>query len=907
MILAALIALQQAPAQPAPRRVVPDPGIVVTNPRVSPAGVQSVFDGRVTGVRFTAPGELWVIVPGSAFHLSWSDNRVIARGPLDGRSGVQGVVIDPVTSRALVTSVGRLRDTTATVRLPGSAPLVSRGEVAQLRAFSADTGTRLAPTFSSGALGDFMAGAPAVARRAGADGRRVIVVPLPANDALAVLDADRGTPLRLVPLGVAPIAAVVSADGATAYVSVLGGAKPRAGDRASRQCCDPRAEAVRIDTRGLAMPGSVMRVDVAKGLASRDIAVGLHPTGIVWDESRSLLYVANGNSDAITVIDTRRDGVVATIRVAPFRERQTGLAPTALALSPDARTLFVALGGINAVAMYDVSTRGRTSFLGLIPTGWYPTSLDVSSDGRHLAVGALLGVGSGTGRESGKTGRYVHANRGSVNVIAVPGARELAAYTTAVAQNNRLTLATSSTPSDVALAARPSATRRAIPERPGEPSTIEHVVFIVRENRTYDQVLSDLGRGARDSSLLMFGADVTPNAHALAEEFVVLDHFFASGGNSADGHQWLTQANETEYPLWPLYYGRTYPSEGNDPLAYSSGGFLWQSAQEKGKRVVVFGEYAPAASDSIASVRSDLLAHWRDSSALGSAHFRALLAKRYDTKSAIPSLDRALVREYPGWTQEVPDVVKAEDILDHLREWRAAKQMPHLVMIILPSDHTVGTSPGWCTPRACVADNDYALGRIVDGLSHSEFWPRMGIFVVEDDAQNGVDHIDGHRTVALAISPFTRRRATDSTFYNQASMVKTIELILGLPAMSLFDLVATDMRASFISPEEQPNLAPYTARQPRVSLFEMNQRVGDIRGAYAPARRQAALASSRMNFSEPDAAPSDALNRILWHEARGWGTPFPGVKQSLFFPLSRDLDDDDREVQGKSRPSVHRQ
>jgi len=384
----------------------------------------------------------------------------------------------------------------------------------------------------------------------------------------------------------------------------------------------------------------------------------------------------------------------------------------------------------------------------------------------------------------------------------------------------------------------------------------------------------------------------------------VLDHFFASGGNSADGHQWLTQANETEYPLWPLYYGRTYPSEGNDPLAYSSGGFLWQSAQDKGKRVTVFGEYAPAASDSIASVRRDLLAHWRDSSSLGSAHFRDLLAQRYQTKSDIPSLDKALVREYPGWTQEVPDVVKAEDILAHLNDWKAAKAMPHLVMVILPSDHTVGTSPGWCTPRACVADNDLALGRIVDGLTHSEFWNRMAIFVVEDDAQNGVDHIDGHRTVALAVSPYTRRRSTDSTFYNQASMVKTIELILGLPAMSLFDLVASDMRASFIGPEEEPNFATYTAQQPKVSLFELNERVGAIRGPGAATRRRAALASARMNFGEPDAAPSDALNRILWHDARGWDTKFPGVKQSLFFPLSRDLEDDEREErEERARPA----
>ena len=216
-------------------------------------------------------------------------------------------------------------------------------------------------------------------------------------------------------------------------------------------------------------------------------------------------------------------------------------------------------------------------------------------------------------------------------------------------------------------------------------------------------------------------------------------------------------------------------------------------------------------------------------------------------------------------------------------------------MVILPNDHTVGTSPGWCTPRACVADNDLALGRIVEALTHSRFWPTMAIFVVEDDAQNGVDHIDGHRTVALAISPYTRRGIVDSTFYSQPSMVKTIELILGLPAMSVFDLVATDMRASFIAAGGRPNLTPYDALEPRVSLFETNQRVGDIRGPNAAERRRAALASARMRFDVPDAAPTDRLNRILWHEARGWSTPFPGVRQALFFPLSRDLADDERD------------
>jgi hypothetical protein len=279
---------------------------------------------------------------------------------------------------------------------------------------------------------------------------------------------------------------------------------------------------------------------------------------------------------------------------------------------------------------------------------------------------------------------------------------------------------------------------------------------------------------------------------------------------------------------------------------------------------------------------------------------RGVLKARFDTHSDIPSLDRELVREYPVWTQEVPDVMKAGDILAHLADWEAQHAMPNLVMIILPNDHTQGTSAGWCTPRACVADNDLGLGKIVEGLTHSTFWRDMAILVVEDDAQNGVDHIDGHRTVALAISPYARHGGVDSTFYSQPSMVKTVELMLGLPSMSIFDLVATDMRASFLDPGAAPDLTPFTAIEPEQSLLELNQRAGAINGPSALERRSAARASARMSFSGPDEAPAEKLNRILWHDAKGWNTPFPAVKRSLFFPLSIDIADSDRE---ENRPN----
>jgi DNA-binding beta-propeller fold protein YncE len=896
MLLPLIVALQLQ----APIRAVRDPGVTATDQRITPAGVQTVFEGRVSGVRFgETASDLWVAVPNGAWHLAWRENRILGRAVYDGRPGVYGLAVDPVTRRVVVSSVGKLPNN----RLPGAGPLVREKSVSQLSVFRSDSAT--ARVRSSGSIGGFMAGGPSIARSTNKTGRRPVVVPLPADDKLQIFDADDGALLGTVALGVLPIASVISLDGATAWVSVLGGAKPKSGERATKQCCDPMAEAVRIDAKGMAERGTVVRVDVEGAKVMTSIEVGLHPTSIAWDQAHDRLFVANGNSDDISIIDTKRNSRVGSIAIAPFATRKIGLSPTAVAVSSDGGTLFVALGGVNAVAQYRLQEKSGTitaTLLGLIPTGWYPNSIDLSPDGNLLAVGTLLGVGSGDGKTDGHPGqrdRYVHANRGSVNVIPMPTDAELAAYTTSVSENNRLPLARDTAQLRLAVTPRSGVPARAVPERPGEPSPIEHVVYIIKENRTYDQVFGDIGKGASDPKLVMYGRDVTPNAHALAEQFVLLDHFFASGGNSADGHQWLTQANETEYPMWPLYFGRSYPSEGNDALTYSSGGFLWESAQAKGKRVVSFGEYAPAPSDSIATVRAKLLAQYRDSQPHNSAFFRSVLGKMYNTRSPIPSLDKILVREYPGWTQEVPDVVKADVILEHLREWKAAGAMPNLVFVILPSDHTVGTSAGWCTPSACVADNDLALGRIVEGLTHSEFWKKMAILVVEDDAQNGVDHIDGHRTAALVASPYAKRGAIDNTFYSQPSMVKTIELMLGLPALSIFDLVARDMRSSFIDDGEKPDATPFTALVPKQSIYELNQRVGDIRGLYSAERKKAALASARMNFLQPDAAPSNRLNRILWSDAVGWGKPFPGVRRSLFFPMSADIADDDRDEKKK--------
>jgi hypothetical protein len=504
--------------------------------------------------------------------------------------------------------------------------------------------------------------------------------------------------------------------------------------------------------------------------------------------------------------------------------------------------------------------------LGMIPTAWYPNSLALSDDGKMLAVGTLLGEGSGWRDEPKK--KFVHANRGSIAVLPVPDASQLAGYTTAVAENNRLNVP--------APARAANAKPAAVPARAGDASLIEHVVYIIKENRTYDQVLGDMPKGNGDASLVMFGEDVTPNHHRLADQFVLMDNFYASGGNSANGHQWATQANEQAYTLWPGYTGRSYSFDGTDPIAYSRAGFIWDLALAAKKTVRVFGEFAPRLPVP-SRERHALLERWKNGGEFGTD---------WQVKSPIPPLDAVLVRNFPTYTTNIPDVARAKIFLAEVKKWEGVGRMPNLVMVQLPSDHTNGATPGASSAKAMVADNDLALGQVVEGLSRSKFWRKMAIFVVEDDAQNGVDHVDGHRTVALVASPYARRGAVDSTFYSNQSILKTIELMLGLPTLSLFDLIANDMRACF---RDEPDYRPYEVAQPKQSLFERNPELKALRGT---ARRDA-IASMKMKFDEPDAAPTELLNRILWRQVRG-SIPYPGAKRAVFAPMSLDIDDDDR-------------
>jgi len=658
------------------------------------------------------------------------------------------------------------------------------------------------------------------------------------NNTLGIVNLQSGKLVKEIATGVAPYDVVLSPREEFAYVSNWGGRRPREGDNTALSSGTPTV----IDERGVASSGTVMKIDLVQGVVTKETAVGLHPATITLSADGATLFVANANSDTVSILGTERLEVAQTILVRPDPALPTGSATNALTLSRDGKTLYACNGGNNAVAV--IALEGKAALRGFVPTGWYPGA--IVGDGSHLYVANVKGEGS-RAKDPEKAGWNSHQHRGSVSKIPLPGPAELKEYTAQVRADSRV-------PQILAALEKKRTGIKAVPvpARAGEPSLFEHVVYIIKENRTYDQVFGDLKEGNGDPTLCIYGDKVTPNLHALAKEFVLLDNFYCNGVLSADGHAWAIEGNATD--LLEKQFGgftRSYPF-GDDPLAYSSTGFLWDNVLLRGSSFRNYGEYNNTKVEPAGATFRDIFDDYKN----GTGKIK------YVDGIGIEALRRYSAPGCPGWNMKIPDQVRVDYFLKEFREAQQSGQWPNLVMLHLPQDHTSGTSPDLPIPRAHVADNDLAVGRLVEAISASKFWPTTCIFIIEDDPQDGWDHVDGHRSLCLVLSPYTRRGKTVSRFYNQTSVVHTMERMLGAPPMNQLDALAPVMTACFAA---APDLTPYRARPARIKLDELNPKTQQLRGQ----ARLWAEKSLAMDFSRPDAADDNTLNRILWFAEKG--------------------------------------
>ena len=686
------------------------------------------------------------------------------------------------------------------------------------------------------------------------DGKRLYVAGNLSNRLLE-LELPSGKLLRQTDVGALPYDVVLV--GSKAYVSNWGGRRP-----ASDSATGPagRGTTVRVDpVRFIANEGSVSVVDLASGKVTKEIMAGLHASGMVVSPNGRYVCVANAGSDTISVIDSRKDTVIETISLRWHANDIFGASPNALAFDARGEVLYVCNGSQNAVAA--VSFRiGKSKLLGLIPTGWFPGAIAYDKKRAALYVANIKGT-----LPVNQAKYNSHDYAGTLSLIPVPHKKELAAHTKIVLRNYR-----DEVMQEALKPARANRAPQPVPERVGEPSVFKHVVYLIKENRTYDQVLGDIKEGNGDAELCIFGEKITPNQHKMVRDFVLLDNTYCSGILSADGHQWADTAFATDY-IEKSFAGfpRSYPfggtAEAIDAMAYSPGGFIWDNVLAHGKTFRDYGEFA--------------LGHtgWKNPKGRSDPKFREFyddfINQRGEIEiSSVPgvaSLAPHLMTNTIGWNLAVPDVFRAAQFIKELHAFEAKGEMPNLSIILLPNDHCAGARPSSPTPAAMVADNDLAFGRIVDAISHSKFWKETCIFAIEDDPQAGWDHVSGYRTTAYVVSPYTKRKKVISVNYNQTSLMRTMELMLGLPPMSQMDASATPMAACF---QNEPDFTPFDVVPNLIPLDQMNPEIKAIRD---PVQKKYAIASTKLPLEEIDQCPEDLFNRIIWNAQKGSKIPYP--------------------------------
>ncbi|AEW02904.1 hypothetical protein A4D02_02635 [Niastella koreensis] len=588
------------------------------------------------------------------------------------------------------------------------------------------------------------------------------------------------------------------------------------------------------------------------------ITVGDNPNELCLTKNGKRLFVANANDNSVSVIDVAQRKVIETFNTALYPNAPNGSTTNGLALSANEKTLYIANADNNCLAVFDVSKPVASSSKGFIPTGWYPTNVKVIGKKIYVANGkGFSSFANPDGPKPVKTQEEVNYQqgdskkptavqyiaglfKGTLSIIDEPTEQQMSSYSKMVYDNTPY-----NKEKELTTLGEPG---NPIPMKTGDASPIKYVFYVIKENRTYDQVLGDITTGNGDPKLVLFGEKVTPNLHALAKEFVLLDNFYVDGEVSADGHNWTMGGYATDYleKTWPTSYGGrggTYSAEGNREIANNKKGFFWDHCNRAGVSYRTYGEFAD------------------------------------NYKPNIPVLKDHLCTSYTGWDLATRDTVRFYQWKKDFDSLLTNNQLPHFNTVRFGNDHTEGLRKGRPSPYAHVADNDLAVGMFIEYLSKSPIWKECAVFVIEDDAQNGADHVDAHRSTAYVAGGLVKRRYIDHTMYSTSSMLRTMELILGIPPMSQYDAAATPMFRCFTT---TANLTPFQSLPANIDLNEKNV-----------AQNKWQQKSEAFNLKKEDAVPDLEFNIVLWHGLKGDNTPFPGPKRAAFVKLTKEAEDDD--------------
>ena len=672
------------------------------------------------------------------------------------------------------------------------------------------------------------------------DGKKLYAALHHTNQILSV-NPDTGAAISTWPTELAPFSLALSRNGESLYVSNRGGA-PRAEAKQALSGAVP----LPVDEQGSVLPGTVQIFNTATGTA-KSVPVGLAPAGIALSPDGTTLAVTNAHADTVSIVNTATQ-TTTTLQL-DNTNRLPGILPNSAAFRADGQRLYIACGGDNSVAVFD-RNKDQWKLAGGLPTGWFPTALQLDDKGTvHIA--SVKGLGDDE-QEPGK--HNSRAFEGTLSSVPDPTVSQLHAGAR-----------------EVQLAARPRFTANGGVKNLNKLG-IQHIFFLIKENRTYDQVFSDIPRGNRDEKLLMYGREVTPNHHALAEKYVLLDNFYSSGAISFEGHQWLMMGFVSDHTERALQAApRGYAWNMGDSLTVSPAGFFWQD-KRRPVSVRLLGPVSepatPGANGLMRDINETEMLKWSE---YWNHYKNGTWKQVIGSRCVVPALRPIFDEKFPPSSMKVPDQIRAAAFAERLDAWEKSGTTPNLTIVTMTSDHTEGRNPNAPRPRSMVADNDLALGKIVERISKSSLWAKSLILVVEDDAQDGVDHVSGRRTIALAIGPHIRRQALDSNYYTQINLVRTMQDVFNLEPRTRFLANARSMNSVFTT---EANLDTYTAIEPKIKLDDMNPPISALNGK----ERWAAVESAKMNFDDIDDVPTDLLNRILWGDAKGFDTPYPARK-----------------------------